>query len=46
MFQLIDSDKNFTKEINLYIKDKWKLFDLNLNYNLIAVFGSQSTGKS
>lgn len=29
-----------------YMKDEWHLADSGFNYNLVAVFGSQSTGKS
>jgi len=28
------------------MKDEWQLADAGFNYNLVAVFGSQSTGKS
>ncbi|KAF9428533.1 Dynamin-like GTPase that mediates homotypic ER fusion [Podila epigama] len=36
----------FTIELSTYIKEKWDLKDAGFNYNLAAVFGSQSTGKS
>ncbi|KAG9064286.1 Dynamin-like GTPase that mediates homotypic ER fusion [Linnemannia hyalina] len=35
---LIDDEKRFS--------DKWHLKDVGFNYNLAAIFGSQSTGKS
>lgn len=33
-------------ELPAYMTTKWHLGDSGLNYNLVAVFGSQSTGKS
>lgn len=33
-------------ELSTYICDKWGLKDAGFNYNLAAIFGSQSTGKS
>ncbi|KAF9181382.1 Dynamin-like GTPase that mediates homotypic ER fusion [Haplosporangium sp. Z 11] len=33
-------------ELSTYISEKWNLKDAGFNYNLVAVFGSQSTGKS
>ncbi|KAF9291269.1 Dynamin-like GTPase that mediates homotypic ER fusion [Mortierella alpina] len=43
---LIDEEKHFSDELSLYINEKWQLKDAGFNYNLVAVFGSQSTGKS
>ncbi|CAG8573267.1 11713_t:CDS:10 [Ambispora gerdemannii] len=44
--QIIDENQAFTNELPNYMKDEWKLADSGFNYNLVAVFGSQSTGKS
>ncbi|KAF9928887.1 Dynamin-like GTPase that mediates homotypic ER fusion [Mortierella alpina] len=43
---LIDEEKHFSDELSLYLNEKWHLKDAGFNYNLVAVFGSQSTGKS
>ncbi|KAF9294912.1 Dynamin-like GTPase that mediates homotypic ER fusion [Linnemannia elongata] len=43
---LIDDEKRFSDELSTYISDKWDLKDAGFNYNLAAIFGSQSTGKS
>ncbi|KAG0263169.1 Dynamin-like GTPase that mediates homotypic ER fusion [Mortierella polycephala] len=43
---LIDEQQKFSEEFSTYISDKWALKDAGFNYNLAAVFGSQSTGKS
>ncbi|KAF9903376.1 Dynamin-like GTPase that mediates homotypic ER fusion [Linnemannia zychae] len=43
---LIDDEKRFSGELSTYIRDKWNLKDAGFNYNLAAIFGSQSTGKS
>ncbi|CAG8722237.1 16408_t:CDS:10, partial [Dentiscutata erythropus] len=44
--QIIDENQHFTKDLPKYMKDEWELADCGFNYNLVAVFGSQSTGKS
>ncbi|GBB84423.1 hypothetical protein RclHR1_01100015 [Rhizophagus clarus] len=44
--QIIDENQHFTQELAQYMKDEWNLADSGFNYNLVAVFGSQSTGKS
>ncbi|CAG8517607.1 13891_t:CDS:10 [Racocetra persica] len=44
--QIIDENQHFTKELPKCMKDEWELADCGFNYNLVAVFGSQSTGKS
>lgn len=46
MLQIIDETQAFTAELGLYMKTRWDLFDKGFDYNLVAVFGSQSTGKS
>ncbi|KAF9186847.1 Dynamin-like GTPase that mediates homotypic ER fusion [Haplosporangium sp. Z 767] len=43
---LIDEQQKFSEDFSTYINDKWALKDAGFNYNLAAVFGSQSTGKS
>ena len=43
--QIIDDEKQFTKELNGQV-DRWGLLDSGFGYDVVAVFGSQSTGKS
>ncbi|KAG0308863.1 Dynamin-like GTPase that mediates homotypic ER fusion, partial [Dissophora globulifera] len=43
---LINEEKQFSDELSGYISQEWNLRDAGFNYNLAAVFGSQSTGKS
>lgn len=43
--QLIDEDQKFSTQLGQYL-EKWGLEDVGFNYNLCAVVGSQSTGKS
>ncbi|TFK26512.1 protein SEY1 [Coprinopsis marcescibilis] len=43
--QVIEEDKTFTQELSQQI-ERWGLRDTGFAYNLVAVFGSQSTGKS
>jgi GTPase Era involved in 16S rRNA processing len=42
--QIIDENQNFTNEKN--ILSKWQMDQYGFNYNVVSVFGSQSTGKS
>lgn len=44
-YQVIDENKAFSKDLADYFKDE-KLAESGLNYHLVSVFGSQSTGKS
>ncbi|ORY84224.1 protein SEY1 [Protomyces lactucae-debilis] len=44
-YQLISSDQQFAGELSSYLT-KVGLADAGFNYNVVAVFGSQSTGKS
>ncbi|KAG9299450.1 hypothetical protein G9A89_009403 [Geosiphon pyriformis] len=44
--QIVDENQTFTQELSAYMKNEWKLADSGFDYNLVAVFGSQSTGKS
>lgn len=43
--QVIDDEKRFTSDLTPQI-DQWGLRDAGFDYDLVAVFGSQSTGKS
>lgn len=43
--QIIDDQKTFTKELNTQIQ-RWGLQEAGFGYDVVAVFGSQSTGKS
>ncbi|KAJ8584278.1 root hair defective 3 GTP-binding protein [Rhizopogon salebrosus TDB-379] len=43
--QVINDEKNFTTHLASQI-ERWGLRDAGFNYNIVAVFGSQSTGKS
>ncbi|KAF9197341.1 Dynamin-like GTPase that mediates homotypic ER fusion, partial [Haplosporangium sp. Z 27] len=42
---LIDEQQKFSDSLSTYIANDWGLKDAGFNYNLAAVFGSQSTGK-
>ncbi|KAG0309687.1 Dynamin-like GTPase that mediates homotypic ER fusion [Dissophora globulifera] len=43
---LIDEEQKFSEDLSTFISERWDLKDAGFNYNLAAVFGSQSTGKS
>ncbi|KAG6817484.1 Dynamin-like GTPase that mediates homotypic ER fusion [Tephrocybe sp. NHM501043] len=43
--QIINDEKEFTPDLTTQI-ERWGLRDAGFDYNLVAVFGSQSTGKS
>ncbi|KAI8391135.1 RHD3/Sey1 [Radiomyces spectabilis] len=43
--QIVDEHQTFTDKLPEYL-NKWKLGDAGFKYNVVAVFGSQSTGKS
>ncbi|KAF7321941.1 Protein SEY1 [Mycena kentingensis (nom. inval.)] len=43
--QIINDEKQFTSDLNDQLA-KWSLRDVGFAYNIVAVFGSQSTGKS
>ncbi|KAF9586387.1 Dynamin-like GTPase that mediates homotypic ER fusion [Lunasporangiospora selenospora] len=43
---LIDEQQKFSEKMSSYIDEDWGLKEAGFNYNLAAVFGSQSTGKS
>ncbi|GAA5980721.1 hypothetical protein JCM5350_006364 [Sporobolomyces pararoseus] len=43
--QLVDENQKFTTQLPSHLS-RWDLLDAGFSYNLVAVFGSQSTGKS
>ncbi|TFY75052.1 hypothetical protein EWM64_g8959 [Hericium alpestre] len=43
--QIVNDEKQFTPELGAQI-EKWGLRDAGFDYDIVAVFGSQSTGKS
>ncbi|KAF9452754.1 root hair defective 3 GTP-binding protein [Macrolepiota fuliginosa MF-IS2] len=43
--QVIDNEKQFTPDLSKQV-ERWGLRDAGFDYNIVAVFGSQSTGKS
>ncbi|BGP31924.1 Dynamin-like GTPase that mediates homotypic ER fusion [Rhodotorula toruloides] len=43
--QVVDENQHFTKTLDEHMKG-WNLADAGFNYDVVAVFGSQSTGKS
>lgn len=43
--QVVDENQKFTTALNAHLQE-WSLLDSGFNYNVVAVFGSQSTGKS
>ncbi|KAJ7451804.1 RHD3/Sey1 [Mycena galericulata] len=43
--QIINDEKKFTPDLGAQI-ERWGLRDAGFGYNIVAVFGSQSTGKS
>ncbi|CAG8572725.1 1501_t:CDS:10 [Diversispora eburnea] len=43
--QIINENQKFSDELPKYMRDEWNLCEVGFNYNLVAVFGSQSTGK-
>ncbi|SCZ98589.1 BZ3500_MvSof-1268-A1-R1_Chr3-1g05483 [Microbotryum saponariae] len=43
--QVVDENQNFTDHLNSHMAD-WELADKGFAYDVVAVFGSQSTGKS
>ncbi|KAI6046110.1 RHD3/Sey1 [Pisolithus marmoratus] len=43
--QIVNEEKNFTPHLSAQI-ERWGLRDTGFGYNVVAVFGSQSTGKS
>ncbi|GAA6012285.1 hypothetical protein JCM11491_007082 [Sporobolomyces phaffii] len=43
--QVVDEDQKFTSSLNSHLS-RWSLLDAGFAYNVVAVFGSQSTGKS
>ncbi|OMJ30237.1 Protein SEY1, partial [Smittium culicis] len=46
MLQIINEHQEFSPLMSSYMKDKWFLDNKGFDYDVVAVFGSQSTGKS
>ena len=44
--QLINEQKEFSKQLTPYLAECLKTKDIDQNYHVISVFGSQSSGKS
>ena len=44
--QLINEEHNYNADLLRVIEEDWKVADKGFDYNTVAVFGSQSTGKS
>ncbi|KAJ2516617.1 Dynamin-like GTPase that mediates homotypic ER fusion [Coemansia sp. RSA 1939] len=44
--QVIDDEQRFSDRLADYMGDRWRLGDAGFDYSVVAVFGSQSTGKS
>lgn len=44
--QLVGEDQKFSQHLKEILQRKWQLAAKGFNYNVVAVFGSQSTGKS
>ncbi|KAJ3281929.1 Dynamin-like GTPase that mediates homotypic ER fusion [Borealophlyctis nickersoniae] len=44
--QVVNEAQEFTPLLLDYMKKKWNIADRGFDYNVVAVFGSQSTGKS
>ncbi|TPX64263.1 hypothetical protein SpCBS45565_g06003 [Spizellomyces sp. 'palustris'] len=44
--QAVNEEQEFTPFLLDYMRDKWHVTDQGFDYNVVAVFGSQSTGKS
>ncbi|KAJ2660742.1 Dynamin-like GTPase that mediates homotypic ER fusion [Coemansia sp. RSA 1199] len=44
--QVVDDEQRFSDELSAYMQQRWGLADAGFDYNVVAVFGSQSTGKS
>ncbi|KAJ3059799.1 Dynamin-like GTPase that mediates homotypic ER fusion, partial [Quaeritorhiza haematococci] len=44
--QLVNEHQEFSPDVYDYMKTKWHIAERGFDYNVVAVFGSQSTGKS
>ncbi|KAJ2190373.1 Dynamin-like GTPase that mediates homotypic ER fusion [Coemansia sp. RSA 532] len=44
--QMVDDEQRFSDKLSEYMQQRWGLADAGFDYNVVAVFGSQSTGKS
>ncbi|KAJ2173414.1 Dynamin-like GTPase that mediates homotypic ER fusion, partial [Coemansia sp. RSA 560] len=43
--QMVDDEQRFSDKLSEYMQQRWGLADAGFDYNVVAVFGSQSTGK-
>ncbi|KAG8980798.1 Dynamin-like GTPase that mediates homotypic ER fusion [Tulasnella sp. JGI-2019a] len=43
--QIVDGYKNFTTDLAIFL-ETWGFLDLGFKYDVVSIFGSQSTGKS
>ncbi|PVZ97849.1 hypothetical protein BB558_006179 [Smittium angustum] len=46
MLQLVDENQEFSEKMSDYMRDRWQLENKGFDFDVVAVFGSQSTGKS
>ncbi|PIA15728.1 root hair defective 3 GTP-binding protein [Coemansia reversa NRRL 1564] len=44
--QLVDEEQQFSDKLSDYMQQRWQLSTAGFDYDVVAVFGSQSTGKS
>ncbi|KAI7846864.1 RHD3/Sey1 [Circinella umbellata] len=44
--QIIDENQNLSDDLSTAIKQQWELSEAKLDYHVVSIFGSQSTGKS
>ncbi|KAJ2908336.1 Dynamin-like GTPase that mediates homotypic ER fusion [Coemansia aciculifera] len=44
--QLIDEEQQFSDQLTGFMQNKWGMYEAGFDYDVVAVFGSQSTGKS
>jgi cytochrome b involved in lipid metabolism len=46
LVQVVKENQEFSSHLSNYMQKEWKLDGQGFNYHVLAVFGSQSTGKS
>lgn len=44
--QLVDHQQTFSPQLQYYLSSVWNLINNGLDYKIVAIFGSQSSGKS
>ncbi|KAI7859763.1 root hair defective 3 GTP-binding protein-domain-containing protein [Circinella umbellata] len=44
--QIIDENQEFSDKLSAVIEQEWELSEAKLDYHVVSIFGSQSTGKS